>query len=417
MASSGLIPLGPWRGLNNVEAPGHAVFQPPSKPGDSLAFAYGAADVCFDSEGWPATRTSFETTTEIAETVEGEPITKEIEGAWETAGRYFVQAEGVLYEGLTTPTQVVDGLLARVAMAEHRGMIYFSDGVSHYELDGATLRNWGLPIPEIEVDDTTGDIPAGVYLVQASWVDARGNEGGVCALQSVSLPAGGGIEIDIPLDIDETLPPAAAYLNVYIGEDSQKTTSFQCRVNLAEDTFPFTVESLGTGVDDPPTTEGMQGPPSLLTDICGFRNTLLAARDNVVFVSEGFQPHLYARTAVWQFPQTVRAIRAVSDGVWVATAGGLWWVSGEDRRSYVPIEKTTAPCAKGSYMLTGKRIPKLGTEELVALFVSSDGLLAGLPGGRVAHLTYDAYTFDPEQRASFTYADYDGLRQLLIAVT
>jgi hypothetical protein len=44
-------------------------------------------------------------------------------------------------------------------------------------------------------------------------------------------------------------------------------------------------------------------------------------------------------------------------------------------------------------VLSGEHFPVLKTEELVAIFVTREGVVAGLPGGNLVQLTQDKYNF------------------------
>lgn len=391
------ISLGPWRGINNVEADTHRAFQPPGQ-GAPLAYVSSAVDVDFDSEGWASTRPALV----VERVLEGG------QGGWEIDGRVFVQEGGTLYEGLANPLARVSGLVRRMALCSHAGLIFGTDGVTHVEIDPAgTVRYWGLPVPSLTLSAIGGALQAGRYLVQGSWSDARGNEGGVSDLGAIVLASTGGISVAA------TAPAGATHLNVYASQANQEHTSFVAKVAVGA--LPSVV-STAVSVADPPVTEGMTGPWSGALGIASWRAFVLLWRDNVVVHSEALEPHLFHPDSIWQFPSAVRAVEALTDGVWVATAAGLWWVSGEDPATAIPALKTAAPCLAGSCVVDGQQLPTLQTRERVALFVTADGLVAGMPGGGAVNLTDGVYRFPAGARASFALVERDGLRQMHIAI-
>ena len=136
------IALGPWPpGLDNVHPPRHAVFQLPGKDGPRPRLAV-ATDVELDDEGWPRTRPLVASTAVL----DGEGIVS-------VAGRLFYQAEGSLYEH-GNATALVTGLSSKARLAEFGGRIFGSDGTTHFEIDGATVRTWGLPVPTVALAST-----------------------------------------------------------------------------------------------------------------------------------------------------------------------------------------------------------------------------------------------------------------------
>jgi hypothetical protein len=247
--------------------------------------------------------------------------------------------------------------------------------------------------------------------VQATFSDARGNEGGACSPVEVVLSATGAIAVALSVLSDTT---GATHLNIYVGEADQELTSFVGRVALAA--LPYTVTSVKVSAGDIPVTDYQGPPPSLLTGIVGHRAYLLAWRENVLFRSEPQEPHLFDYEHTFPFPDDIRACESVEGGLWVATAGGLWWMSGDSPEQWIPLHKTSTAAAKGSMLIEGHKIPRLETSGRVALFCTERGLVAGLPGGGVAHLTDGRYHFDPGVRVSMAYVERGDLRQILVAM-
>lgn len=330
------------------------------------------------------------------------------QGLWSIASRMFYQAAGVLYEYLTSNTQrtLVTGLVKRAVLVDHGGLIWGSDGTQNFVINGATVSVWGVPVPTVTITNTTGTLPPGRYLVQGSWSDAVGNEGGVSDLVSTTLVTAGAISVTA------LVPSGVTHLNIYASQGDQAHTSFVAKVPVAS--LPYTIAA-PVSETDPPVTEQMTGPWAGLEGIASFRAFLLLWRDNVVVHSEAQEPHLFHADSIWSFPATVRAVAPVGDGVWVATAQGLWWVSGEDPASMIPLYKSSVVCAKGSLVVQGPTIQTLQTHDPVALFIAPTGLVAGLSGGVVVHLTQDVYHVGLVSQVSLAVAERNGTRQLFIA--
>ncbi len=405
------LEIGPWSGINNAIAPDRQVFQP-SKDGSSRPSLVSASNVDLTDDGWPRSRPSLALDTALSNGL----------GGWEVGGRLFFQDGVTLYERAATDAALITGLSYRAALAEHWGKVYVTDGAKHWEIDGTSVRSWGLPIPTLAgLTQGAGSLYApGKYLVRAAFVDANSNEGGVSPTYEIELSGTAGTaakpaqEGGIALSVQGATADVVQ-VNLYVSEANQKTTSFAgvVPIDSANDVLITGIESIG----DPPRTEFMQGPITNADGLCSFRAFMLMWRENYIFRSEAAQPHLFHRLSVMQFPDAVVGAEGVAGGLWVATARGLWWVTGESPEQWVPVRKTTTPVLAGSMLISGAHIPRLQTDGLVALFATETGLVAGMPDGITMNMTENVYRFPSGSRASFSYVERDGLHQILIGIT
>lgn len=399
MAEPKSIPILPCPGgMNNVLHGTHQVFQ-------VRQTANGAApplavksivDFDLDSDGMLSARPG------VVQYPMSYPL-----GLWSVAGRLFKQSGDVLYEG---DTLLVQGLVGRVSIAEHWGYVYLTDGLRSYWLDSETVRPWGLPVPTVTLTAATGALAAGRYLVQVSFSDALGNEGGASAVASIVLATAGGFQVNVA-----GARPGATHANIYVGEAEQKHTSFLCQVALSA--LPYTVTSVRVSVADPPKTEQMIGPIVGAEGLFSFRAFLLMWRGQAVFRSEGAEPQLFHPYSIMQFPDQVKACAGVAGGLWIGTARGLWWVQGEDPSGWIPVQRSTQMVAWNAGLIDAAKIPKLQMQGTVALFATTRGLVVGTADGQLIELT-DQYHFDltDDSRASFAFVERDGLQQLVVAI-
>jgi hypothetical protein len=160
----------------------------------------------------------------------------------------------------------------------------------------------------------------------------------------------------------------------------------------------------------------MTGPVGNVAGVFSFRAFLMLWRDNVVFRSESAEPHLFHGDNFMQFGATVTACEGVAGGMWIGTEAGLWFVQGDDPDKWIPVRKTFSAVALGSKQIQGSKIPKVQTDERVALFVTASGFVACTADGRDIHLTDGVYKFDASQRASIDYNEDGNLRQILIGL-
>lgn len=151
-----------------------------------------------------------------------------------------------------------------------------------------------------------------------------------------------------------------------------------------------------------------------------FRDVLLTWVENWLFPSSGISPHLFrSGHEAFQLPATIQAVAGIATGLWVATTQGLHWLAGDSPAALVRAQRDDRPYAQGSLVLAGSRIPRLETADLVALFVSDVGLVAGLPSGQAVPLTPDQLVLDDitNQYASLAYRETtDGIHQVLFSL-
>lgn len=391
--------LGPWAGIDNVHNAGAKVFQVPGELEKRVPMLVQASNVDLDDDGWVTSRQPVSTITNFSAGL----------GGWVVGGRLFCQDGGILYEGNTKDTPLITGLVGRVSLYEYWGKIFVTDGSRHYEIEGDVVRAWGLPVPQVTLAPASGSLSPGTYLVQVAFVDARGNEGGVSTLVSATLASATGILVSVS---NQSIECVGA--NIYISGTGQKITSYLTTVALGK--LPYIVQGDDVTTTDPPKTLQMTGPISNAAGIFSFRAFMLMWRDGVVFRSEATEPHLFHADNIMQFGGDVTACEAVKDGMWVGTTKGLIWVEGSESEGWIPVTKAFDAVLRGSTRLQGEKVPKLRTNELIALFVTASGLVAGLPGGQMVPLTDNTYIFDAMLRASIAYVERDNLRQIVVGL-
>lgn len=391
--------IGPWAGIDNVHRLSARAFQIPNWKEKGYASVSTAKDVDINDDGWMISRKPL---------ADDKLLTAGL-GGWEVADRFFFQDGTTLYEyGVGAPVERLVDLNKRVDMCAHGGLIYITDGVNHWELDGSQVRTWGQAVPELVVGASTGSLDPGTYLVQASFTDARGNEGGMSVMYPVSLPSGGGIFVDLTPASDQHT------LNIYIGSANQTHTTYVTSVDTS--TLPYVFEGVLTTALDPPKTEQMIGPIADAAGLFSYRAFLFMWRDNVLFRSEGTEPHLFHPDNIMQFDGDVQACVGLKHGAWVGTTTGLWWISGEDSDAWTPLRKTPDLVVKGSGLIPGAKLPTMETDEPVALFLTSKGLIAGASNGRAVHLLEGVYEFTSATRVSFAYTEHTGIYQVLMSL-
>lgn len=325
------------------------------------------------------------------------------QGVWSIGGQLYHQANGVFYKGAAT---LVSGLARAATIIPGYGRFFLSDGTIHREVVGTSVYPWGQAVPTLALTAGSGTLAAGKYLVQACFYDAQGNEGPASAVYSITANANTGIQVST------TVPATSLGANIYVSGPDQLYTNFLISRTTAQ--LPYTITSVASAqVGDTVKTAQMIGPVSGLVGGCAFRSFTLIWKSNVIFRSEAFEPHLYHPNNIMQFPSAVRAVAGVDDGIWVGTAGGIWWVTGEDPASFVPFKKVDVEVLAGSISVSSDDLPIAELSGELGVFATKDGLVALGATGQLRWLTKTRYTFSGAS-ATFALAKKGELRQLFV---
>lgn len=401
------ISLGPWPegvdGIRDVYSDG---FQPGEERRAKLA---AGVNVDLDDDGWPQLR---------AGTTEQVVATAGLSG-FEALGLLLFQDQGIIKRVTSVgppfvTANVVTGLnaSARVEFCEHAGAIWWTNGLENGQISAAgTATNWGLTVPSIPtLGTTTGTVPAGRYLVSALCEDANGVEHGASKSAVVTLSSAGAITADLSVtDANTSLcrffatKPNGDQL-FYVGE-------------AAPGALPITISNVG--VSDEPLRTQFMSPPIPGDGLFSYNGSIITFKDNYLYPSWGAAVHLFGITAVVETrPTNVLAGAGLDNGFWTVCERGAFWTTGAMPADWVTRQRDDREYAQGVLVLNGGLVPRLKTFERVALFISEDGLMAGMPDGTLLPLTDSVQRLDISGlRASIVYHEHDDFDQILFNLT
>jgi hypothetical protein len=116
------------------------------------------------------------------------------------------------------------------------------------------------------------------------------------------------------------------------------------------------------GYWSPETSKAFIGPP--IGAILEYHNgRMYVAQDNVLWVSERFQPALFdAFRNHFRFASNITMVRSVADGLWVSDESAVYFLSGHDPDQFQQTEMTTYPAVLGTDVMVDSQ--KLGFEGL-----------------------------------------------------
>ena len=420
MAKPVSVPILPCGGIDNVHSPDHQVFQFKRGPGGGLAppdKVVEVNDMYLDSGGILFSRPGVQVVRALTRGLR----------LFSKGGMLLSQDGGALcLEDPTTgnATTLADGLDHGSLMVHEwpsgGDRAFVTDGAINLCIRAGTVVPWGLSVPDDpQVSAIPGSLPEASYLITATYrsgplTSATAQEGGAPTPLSYALTSPGGLRIVV-----EIYDPNATHVAFYCSRPDQPEPVLVSVVPVhgITATLDIVASTQLYATESPVITQNDGPPPAGITALGSLQAFMLAAVGSAVFRSWAGIPGLFSyNSEVQVFPAPVTAIVGLQDGAWIGTEQGLYWLSGDNPTVWRRTLVDPSPILPEGSRLPGSAFPTLQTEETVAMFASRRGLIAGLPGGQIRHLTQDVYHFPTAERVSITCHDKP-LRQLLVAVT
>lgn len=158
------------------------------------------------------------------------------------------------------------------------------------------------------------------------------------------------------------------------------------------------------------------GAPPMATDICYFRGRIYLAHGRTVWATELFLYDYVDKTKGYlHFEHDVTLLAPADDGLYVGTAGGLYFLNGVFGAGQKRDIVSDAAVIPGSGVMTPANrvdpqarqgpIPDAGA----IVMLTADGVCAALDGGRVFNLTQGRVVFPGILAARAMYREQDGM--------
>jgi hypothetical protein len=299
-----------------------------------------------------------------------------------------------------------------IEYTEYNGNLYFTNrqAIGWIPSNSPTPRAVGVPTPTTPtLMVSQGTLLPGTYGVVITLIDERGEEGGATLLQTIKLPAGGGIRLhNLPILSNH-------YVCVYI------TSADGDMLRRAEDVpavFPaytITTDAQG-GVCD--TQYLVPLPPGDM--IRWHSGRLYTAINDTVCFSEPMRPHLYNPAHGFiQFSGWISFIEPVQDGIYVGDTRGVWFLSGQDPEKFAQRRVSTHRAVyRSSLNLPHEHFDPevVRADSPVAMWLSSVGYVVGLNGGTVVELHPDRVRVPAGLRGRSTMLLREGRKQIITTV-
>lgn len=279
----------------------------------------------------------------------------------------------------------------------------YTDGTYFYSstdigriVDGAVL-NWGCsvcPTPTLSLG--AGALPAGIYKVAATFIDATGIEHAADEAAIASLASPAGITVDVP-----TLDSYATHVNVYASKANHIGLYYVATVAVGA--LPYTITDVA--VEEYRLDTQFLSPPEAVDSLFDYNGALMSCTNQYAYPSLGANHHVFDKTlAVEARPSDIFAGAGLNGGFWTVGSDGAFWTTGTDPVDWDTNQIDDFRYAKGSAAIPGHLLGFVKSQQPVALFVSEHGLSIGTNTGAMLAVNHHNIHLDVEgKRAFFAY--------------
>ena len=272
-----------------------------------------------------------------------------------------------------------------VDYTEHDGNLYFSNAttIGWLPKGGAALRTLGVPTPPAPAAAASGDgsLLPGRRMVAVTTLDDLGEESGSSEYVSVDVASGGGFSLS-------NLPTSGTRVRIYMTPPDGEVL--------------FLTKELPSGNSSTTVTEDLQlkqldtaalVPMTPGRFVRGYNGRLYTAKDKVLSFSEPlrfgltFPGHNYI-----QFNDTITFIEPVVNGIYVGAGPRVWFLAGDDPKKFQQTPVSHHRAMSGSSLLVPPEYfpdKMIQSSYPVAIWLSTAGYFAGLPGGDIVSMQPD----------------------------
>ena len=170
------------------------------------------------------------------------------------------------------------------------------------------------------------------------------------------------------------------------------------------------------------------GDPPNATSLAAYKGRIYLAVDKLLWATELFAYHFVDRTKNFmQFEDTITMVAAMSDGLYVGTAGGLYFMRGTFE-AFRPLEQFTLTKVSDYAVLPGSDVimpaemvhPQARTSPMpmsqAVVCMTTGGIVAGFDSGSVYNLTLGQVEFPVGVSAAGLYRREAGVTHYIAAV-
>lgn len=287
---------------------------------------------------------------------------------------------------------------ARVSYAEHNGVTYLCNGFDSLAVENGAARQWGVDPPSgLTAVAAGGDLPAGRYLFTATYLYSGGRESGALPAETIDID-GGGFTVTIPDSDDHQVIGKILYSSSHNGG-----TLYEVGLTTGSSMhFGDTTLRLQR-----PLTTMHYGKPPIGNEVAIYRGRAYVAVGNVVFYSAPFGLDLFRLDEYFAFSGAVTMIAPAEDGIFFGTEHETTWYSGTEPELMTVAQRHDTGAIRG----TVTRMPigmlkDMAGEFSTPVWLSGNGMCAGLPGGQLVNLT-ERWRFTPPNYGASVFRSRD----------
>lgn len=372
-------------------APDHAL--PTDKYGKGIALR-NAVNVDIDNRGYLSRRDGFARVTSAVGAHSGYSC---------AGGSFFVDGATLKRLNDNDSTTHICSVHGAVAYEYFDGVLYFSDGITARKiLANGTLMRWGYDVPAAPLlGSASGGLPSGTYLAALTYLTPDGIEHGASALSEITVTSRTVTNSSIQFF---SLPQRGdATLRLYLSTANGKTL-----YHVGDTTaggFTVYIEP-GSGaaldkqfIDAPP-------PGSIIRQ---YNGRMYVADGKVMWHSEPFAfSHFRLAANYTQFEHDIAVMEAVNAGMWIATTGKTFLLSGETTEAPVLREVADYGAVPG----TGLIDPATNN----AMWYSTRGAVTGSKDGQLVSMQEENVATETGTAGAAMLREHNGLKQFVASV-
>lgn len=286
----------------------------------------------------------------------------------------------------------------RVSYSKVNDRVYYSNGVDTGVMDAGTARTWGLAVPALPgATATVGALPPGIYQFVVTQLRGDGQESGAGLAGAIELTASGnGIIFTLPSAADE-----ASYQAVYLSPPNEAVLYLAATVAVGE----ATVTCTGVGDGTLPLLTQFLSPPPAGQLVAYYRGRMYVAVGDTLFASSPLGYELFDLREYAQLDGRITMLAPITDkevgdssrnsGFFIGTDKSCGVLVGSGPADFQYVPKTRYGAVEGALaFVDGSAFADAATGERdVPVWLTEQGICAGLPNMEVRNLTRTRYTF------------------------
>lgn len=308
---------------------------------------------------------------------------------------YYVQGSSlyVINPNLSS-SAVMTGLTPNAPMFYKRVLdrVYFSNGAQTGIFENGIVRSWGLPVPPPPgVIQTVGAMLAGTYQIATTYVRNDGQESGATLAERIDVIADGvGIQVSLPASTDATVVAKNVYLSTRNGEVlylAMVVPNSQTSALYSNDTSELNL---------PLITQFKSAPPP--GQVIGhYRGVMYVAANDVLYPSEDFNYELFDLRKYLPFDDRITmfaTLDGVDDGgIFIGTARSCGILVGKGPSDFQYVPKVNYGAIPGTMVQVDGSLygDDSARARLLPVWLTSQGVCAGMPGMEIRNLTRTMY--------------------------